>query len=932
VGPVGLTTAEVVAERRRSGVNDVPRARPVPVWRELAAQFVHFFALLLWTAAALAVLGGVAELGIAIAAVVVVNGLVAFAQEHRAERAAARLRDLVPRRAVVVRDGRRQEIPVEDLVPGDAVVLAAGDRIGADMIAVRAHGVRVDESFLTGESDPVPVPTGGSLRAGSFLVEGEGVALVTATGARTELGELAVASRSVRRPPTPLALELRRLVRTVALMAVSAGSVLFVVMVSVLGTEPSDGFVLAVGITVALVPEGLLPTVTVALAVGARRMAHRHALVRRLEAVETLGSTTFICTDKTGTLTENEMSVVEVWTEAGTVTIEGSGYAPDAASAGAPAALDRAAIVARAALGCSGGRIVVDETTGTWSATGDPVEAAIDALAHRLGVVDDTSAAIAARFPFDPRRRRSSAVVGGWVVVKGAPDAVVPHCRRVDARIPAAIDDLARRGHRVLAVAHRPLADGERVSGADDAERDLDIVGLLAVSDPPRRSAAESIARCRAAGIRVAMITGDHRSTAVRIADVVGLRRPDDPVVAGADLPSDDRALAELVDRDGIVLHRVTPMDKLRVARALRQRGHVVAMTGDGVNDGPALREADIGIAMGRSGTDVAREAADLVLLDDDFATIVVAVELGRATYANARQFLTYHLTDNVAELTPFVVWAVSGGRFPLALGVVQILALDLGTDTLSAAALGVEPPASPAADTRPASGRLLDGTVARRAFGVLGPVEAAFGLAAFLVTLWAGGWRPTDGFPTTLHTATASGATFSTVVIAQTANGFACRRRSDPAWRPPVFGNRLLVGAVSIELAVAAVVLFVRPVADLLGHAPPGPAGWFVAVASAPAVVVADGLAKRRAARRSRTDGKSRSDQAGSSTVDDARDEPGVVESSAEAGVLDLQAAILHDGESGAAGGCGSGVVHQPELEPDRRRPDGDRLVDDPG
>jgi magnesium-transporting ATPase (P-type) len=339
------------------------------------------------------------------------------------------------------------------------------------------------------------------------------------------------------------------------------------------------------------------------------------------------------------------------------------------------------------------------------------------------------------------------------------------------------------------------------------------------------------------------MITGDHPATARAIADEVGLRRPDAPVLVGADLPPDDQHLAAVLDHDGVVVARVSPEDKLRI--------DVVAMTGDGVNDAPALHEADIGVAMGRSGTDVAREAADLVLLDDAFEGIVAGIEQGRATYVNIRRFLTYHLTDNVAELSPFLVWALSGGQFPLALGVLQIIALDLGTDTLSAVALGAEPPAKHLLKGPPVAGRLMNGTVLRRAFGVLGPLEAVLTLTAFLVSLVALGWRPGEPFPTGPDLMAASGAAFMTVVFAQTANAFACR--SSTKWPGALgwFSNRLLVVGAAIELAFSFLVLWWPAVADLLGHASPPLAGWAVALASMPILIAVDALDKHLRARR---------------------------------------------------------------------------------
>ena len=844
----GLTSSEASSRLRRDGPNVLPVSPSPPVWRLLAAQMVHFFAILLWVAGGLAFVARMPELGVAIFIVVVINGLFAFAQEYRAERAAERLRDLLPRRAPVLRDGRVVEVDVGELVVGDVVVLASGDRISADLRLLEAHSLSVDTSTLTGESVPVSVEAGATVFAGTFVVEGEGLALVTATGSETRLAGIARLTRASRHPRTPLAQELDRVVRTVAVIAVTLGAAFFVTALLV-GTPASSGFLFAIGVTVALVPEGLLPTVTLSLAMGAQRMAARHALVRHLESVETLGSTTFICTDKTGTLTRNEMSVVEAWTPAGGARISGNSYEPRGSVEADEEALPALGELARAAVRCSSGRVV--EAQGRWVARGDPMEAAIDVFARKLGIdvgSEERRTPVTKRFPFDPRRRRMSVVVGERLLVKGAPDSVLPRCQEVGGA-EKVLTTMAGRGLRVIAVASRPAAG---ISGVVE-ETGLRLLGLVGLEDPPRPGAAESVAACRGAGIRVAMITGDHPATAEAIAREVGLLGEEGMVIEGRELPQDEALLGALIDRDGIVVSRVEPEDKLRIARALQSRGHVVAMTGDGVNDGPALQQADIGVAMGRSGTDVAREAADLVLLDDDFATIVAAVEQGRATFANVRRFLTYHLTDNVAELTPFVVWALSGGTFPLALGVLQILALDIGTDLLPALALGAEPPRQDALRKPPEGQHLIDARLLRRVFGVLGLAEAVVEMSAFVVSLAAAGWRPGAAFPTGAVLLAASGAAFAAVVLGQMANAFACR--STTRW-PGSLGwgsNRLLVGAVAVELLALAGFLFIPPLASLLGHAPPSLWGWAVALLAIPAVLAADAAHKKVQARKRR-------------------------------------------------------------------------------
>jgi calcium-translocating P-type ATPase len=714
---------------------------------------------------------------------------------------------------------------------------------------VSVTSMLVDTSLLTGESVPTTVTAGDTLSAGCFVVEGAGAAVVTATGARTRLASIAQLTTTRTVGITPLARGLNEVVRTIAAISLAVGGLFFVVALA-LGNSASEGFVFAIGVTVALVPEALLPTVTLSLAYGAEQMAKRQVLVRSLEAVETLGSTTFICTDKTGTLTMNQMTVVEAWTPSGDVHVTGLGYDPVAdVRFDTPATRDGAVEMAIAGARCSTGH--VQREGDRWVPHGDPMEAALDTFARRLQldpVADQRRRPELARWPFDPHRRLMSVVLGGdtdqfEVVVKGAPDALLPRCRPV-AGAEVALDEFGRLGMRVLAVARRRCTD--MPVDADDAEHDLELLGLVAMEDPPRLDVRDSMDACRRAGVAIAMITGDSPATAAAIAVEVGLAVGEPRVLLGDELPDDLDELGALVDHDGTVVARVSPEDKLRIAKALRRRGHVLAMTGDGVNDAPALHEADIGIAMGASGTDVARAAADLVLLDDHFASIVAGVEQGRATFVNIRRFLTYHLTDNVAEVMPFIVWMLSGGKFPLALGVLQILAIDIGTDTLSAVALGAEPPSPHLLDGPPVQGKLMNRTVLRRAFGILGPTIAVVSMTAFVVSLLAQGWQPFDEVPDDM-VVIASGATFMAIVLGQAANAFACRSATR---RPGQLGwgtNRLLLVTVAIDVAFAFVVLLVPPIARELGHASPPMMGWVVALLTMPLVLVVDAWSKRR-------------------------------------------------------------------------------------
>ncbi|HET9303113.1 MAG TPA: HAD-IC family P-type ATPase, partial [Propionibacteriaceae bacterium] len=573
-------------------------------------------------------------------------------------------------------------------------------------------------------------------------------------------------------------------------------------------------------------------------------MATRKALVRQLDAVETLGATTYICTDKTGTLTQNRMAVVEVWTLAGTAFLDGTGYEPTAQIQASSEVLERMGHAAGCAVQCVSGRVV--QAASGWVAEGDAMEAAVHAWSLRAGCGATPEPPVQLRLAYTADRMLSSVVVAGRSIVLGAPEAVLSRC--LGAVPHDVVNDLAARGRRVLAVAEGHWHPGEPESNAETA---LSLLALIGFEDPPRPDVAEALAACRSAGIKVAMITGDHRGTAAAVAREVGLLGQRGVVLDASQLPEDDDDLAACLDNeDGAVVARVTPGQKLRIARVLRERGHVVAMTGDGVNDAPALREADVGVAMGLSGSDVTKAAADLVLLDDHFATIVKAVELGRATFANVRRFLTYHLTDNVAELAPFAAWALTGGQLPLAIGVLQVLALDIGTDMLPALALGAEPPSRRIMSGRVRRRSLIDGRLLRRALLILGVTEAVCALATFIAVLYSRGWTwAATPSPSTL--AIASGSAFAAIALGQMANAFACRSETLPVWRQKLLSNRLVIGAVAAELVLLGAILGFPPLARLLGGSWPTPLGWGLALCAVPMIIAVDATYKALRTRR---------------------------------------------------------------------------------
>jgi magnesium-transporting ATPase (P-type) len=892
----GLSGEEAAARLRAVGANRLPERRGVGLPRQLLGQMIHFFALMLWAAAALAFVGRMPQLGVAIVVVIVVNGAFSFAQEYRAERAVRALAALLPETAVVRRAHRRLVIPAGELVPGDVVLLKEGDRISADARVIRSSELRVDMSSLTGESEPVsrtsealPAPPADALDspnvvfAGTFVASGSATVAVAATGALTRLGGITTLTGRIVRRPTPLRIQLNAAVRVIALVAVATGAAFFAAAVGI-GTPARDGFLFSVGVIVALVPEGLLPTLSLSLAMSARRMAERGALVRRLESVETLGSTTVVCTDKTGTVTTNQMTARVVVLPHGRFGATGAGYEPGGTiltEDGRPLSdeeqVDIRRVLEVAAL-CGDAR--VEERDGRWRCLGDPTEGALLVLARKGGVVRDDVERRTPRvreFPFESARQRMSTVhhlpSGAYeVLAKGSPEAILPLCKsvRVNAVAPplgadeelavlADVDALATNGLRVLAFARREI-EGPAPQTAREAELEMEFVGLIGMADPVRPEVPAAVASADRAGMKIVMITGDHPATATSVARAAGIAA--DLVVLGSELPEDDRALAELLLTRTPILARVAPEQKLRIARALQGLGEVVAMTGDGVNDAPALRQADIGIAMGITGTDVAREAADLVLLDDNFAHIVEAVEEGRAAFDNIKRFLTYHLTDNVAELTPFVVWALSAGAIPLMISVLQVLALDIGTDLLPALALGAERAEAGIMERspRPRSARLLDRNVLGRAFGFLGPVEAVVSMAmlplgAALFFGWPGAPLPASGAGREVL----STMVFATIVAMQMANAFECRSNPASVFAIGPLSNRLLVGAVVAEAAALGAFVYLPPLAHALGQRGLEILRW-VPILAAPWILIAAEEIRKAIVRRIRRPSRPRS------------------------------------------------------------------------
>ncbi len=745
--PTGLSAVEAASRLLESGPNELSREKGPSAWLMLLAQFKSPVVLLLLAACVVSALLGELVDASAIGAIVVLNALVGFFQEYRAERAMQALRTMTAPRARVVRDGRAVQIPSREVVPGDLLLLEAGDVLAADAKLIEANRLATIEAPLTGESAQVeksstPIPDGSPLAErsdsvfmGTSVAMGTGRALVTATGMRTELGRIAGLLGEAEETETPLQ---RRLAQASRMLLVACLGV--VVLVAIAGLVRREGlfvvFLSAVSLAVAAVPEGLPAIVTIALAIGVQRMAARHVLVRRLPAVETLGCASVICTDKTGTLTTGVMTVRELWGADHSMLLD-------------------------AAAACSDAELSRDERSGV----GDTTEVALLVAAAERGIrrgdIERTRPRVSV-IPFDSERKRMSVFRDdGKLYVKGALEAVLPLCSSGAEGASKANAELATRGLRVLAVA----------VGDSPDEQGLRLLGLVGIADPPRTEAIEAVASARIAGIRTVMITGDHPLTAKAIAQELGIVR------AG--------------DASGDLVHaRATPEDKLRIVRAWKAKGEVVAMTGDGVNDAPALREANVGVCMGKTGTEVTREAADVVLTDDNFASIVAAVREGRGIFDNIRKSLVYLLAGNVGELAIMLVASVAG--LPAPLLPIHLLWINLVTDGFPALALVMEPADSEVMDRPP---RLASEPILGRAEWVNVLVTGLLQMSVTLgVYVWALRWRDETE---------ARNLAFSVIVFSEVLRAFAARSPTRVFWELGALTNAGLVGVVTLSVLV---------------------------------------------------------------------------------------------------------------------------------
>ncbi|MBU7592059.1 calcium-translocating P-type ATPase, SERCA-type [Metabacillus halosaccharovorans] len=870
---VGLTNKEVQKRTQKFGLNELKEAdRPSAIIIFLN-QFKDFMVLVLLAATLISGLLGEYIDAIAIIAIVIVNGVLGFFQERRAERSLEALKELSAPQVTVLRDGKWEKILSKELVPGDIVKFTSGDRIGADMRLIDTKSLEVEESALTGESLPVQKSTQpiagenvglGDLTnmvfMGTLVTRGSGIGVVIGTGMNTAMGQIADLLQNAETMETPLQRRLEQLGKI--LIVVALFLTLLVVSIGVLqGHDLYNMFLAGVSLAVAAIPEGLPAIVTVALSLGVQRMIKQNSIVRKLPAVETLGCASVICSDKTGTMTQNKMTVTHVWSGDQVWNITGTGYHPhgEFLRDGDPVDATKTKTLQQIlTFGSLCNTATLKENDGQYQLDGDPTEGALLVAAMKAGLRKETllkNFEVIEEFPFDSSRKMMSVIVrdksgNQFVVTKGAPDVLAGVSKYIlwnerqenfnskyDTKVKQAIESLASQALRTIAVAFKPLKSNEKINTSFEAERDLVFIGLQGMIDPPRPEVKQAVKECRDAGIKTVMITGDHIITAKAIAQQLNILPQNGKVMEGKDLSDlSVEELEEIVD-DVYVFARVSPEHKLKIVKALQSRGHIVAMTGDGVNDAPAIKAADIGISMGVTGTDVAKEASSLILVDDNFATIKSAIKEGRNIYENIRKFIRYLLASNVGEILVMLFAMLLA--LPLPLVPIQILWVNLVTDGLPAMALGLDKPEGDLMNRKPRHpkegvfARGLGWKVISRGF-LIGIVT----LAAFMIVYYR---NPDD-------LAYAQTIAFATLVMAQLIHVFDCRSEKSIFERNP-FGNMYLIGAVISSVLLMLVVIYYPPLQPIFHTLPILARDWLLilGLSAIPTFLLAGSLLTRK-------------------------------------------------------------------------------------
>lgn len=855
----GLTDQEVQKRLEKYGKNVIATTQRQSMLKTFLTNFTSMMAILLWIAGFIALLTGTPELGIAIWLVNIINGVFSFWQQYRAQQATSALQKLLPSYVKVVRNGQSNKILASELVPGDIVTLNSGDNIPADGRLLTADSLEINQSSLTGESTTVnkeiDIQTEEALkRAGKYaeanlvyegtsVVNGSGVFVVLATGMATEFGQIASLTTSVTDVKSPLQKELDILTRQLSMIAIVIGILFFIAAVFFVGYPWAKAFIFALGMVVAFIPEGLLPTVTLSLAMAVQKMAKKNALVKHLNSVETLGETTVICSDKTGTLTKNEMTIEKVWLPNANYTVSGTGYEPNGIVKKGAKRIDLSQekdLLQLLRIGSLCNDSAIEEKNDHYQLVGSPDEGSILILAAKADydlIDEQRDYPRKSELPFDSKRKRMSTIHTHdnqqYVFTKGGITEVLSCCQNylkngqiaplddtLKKQILTQNDSFAKDGLRTLAFAYRPLKSNEELT-IKNCEQNLIFVGITASQDPPRENVMDAIQKCHDAAIRIIMVTGDYGLTAESIARKIGIVKSDDVrVITGDDLAAMSEATLKENLRHEIIFARVAPEQKYRVVSTLQSLGEVVASTGDGVNDAPALKKADIGVAMGITGTDVAKEAADMILTDDNFTSIVNAIEEGRTVYNNIRKFLLYILNSNMPEAIPSLLFLISKGTIPLPLTVMQILTIDLGTDMLPALGLATEQTEAGTMKKPPRkqSEHLLTKQIILKAFAWYGLLASLISIGAYLFVNHLNGWPSVALASNGKVYAMATTMTLAAIVFCQIGAVFNCRTEKQSLFQIGLFSNKRILGGIIFEVILITCLMYLPFLQKLFG------------------------------------------------------------------------------------------------------------------